>query len=293
MAQENITKRQLLFIKALRQGPKSRQEIIDYITREDEIPSINRNMFYRDKEMIQNAWDLEINYDASTNKNSLNAADVTNHLEQLIHSFDIINAIHRTQHLENILFLEPINSNQTQHFEAILDAILNRNCLTFRLNSFEQEPTLRKCAPIAIKEANKRWYLIGYDMEKNGIRNYGLDRMDRLRASDEKFKPIDFDVQKAYENAIGIETYFDVEEVILRFDNHQFNYLQSKPLHGSQQIINQTKDTFEVRINVHPTHELIMEIFKFRDQCEVISPVALREEFKKFVVNLAKKYQQL
>lgn len=286
MAQENITKRQLLFIKALKQGAKSQKEIIDYITKDEEIPSINRNMFNRDKEAIQKAWNLEINYDSSTNQYSLNAADVTNHLEKLIHSFDIIHAIHRTQYLENILFLEPINSNQMQHFEAILDAIETKNCITFRLNSYEQEPSLRKCVPIAIKEANKRWYLIGYDLERKAIRNYGLDRIDRLRLIDEKFKPIDFDVQKAYENSVGIETYFDVEEVILRFDMHQFNYIQSKPLHWSQEIIHHTNDTFDVQIHVHPTHELIMEIFKFRDQCEVISPTALREEVKKFVINL-------
>ena len=237
MAQENITKRQLLFIKSLKQGPKSRQEIINYITRNDEIPSINRNMFNRDKEAIQKAWNIEINYDSSTKKYSLNSADITNHLSKLIHSFDIIHAIQRTQYLENILFLEPINLNQTQHFETILDAIENKNCISFRLNSYQQEPSLRKCAPIAIKEANKRWYLIGYDMKSKAIRNYGLDRMDRLRTLEEKFKPYEFDVQKAYENAIGIETYFDVVEVILRFDNHQFNYIKSKPLHWSQEII--------------------------------------------------------
>ena len=133
-------------------------------------------MFNRDKEAIQKAWNLEIIYDASSKKYSLNVADVTNHLEQLIHSFDIIHAIQRTQYLENILFLEPINSNQTQHFEAILDAIETKNCITFRLNSYKQEPSIRKCAPVAIKEANKRWYLIGYDMERKAIRNYGLDR---------------------------------------------------------------------------------------------------------------------
>ncbi|WP_322969749.1 WYL domain-containing protein [Faecalibacter sp. LW9] len=292
MAQEIITKRQLLFIKAFKQGTKSRQEIIDYITRDDDIPSINRNMFNRDKDAIQNAWNLEINYNASTKKYSLNSADLTNHLEKLIHSFDIIYAIHRTQHLENILFLEPILVNQTQHFEAVLDAIENKNCITFRLNSFEQETSLRKCAPIAIKEANKRWYLIGYDLDKNAIRNYGLDRIDRLRIIEDKFKPIDFDVKKAYENAIGIETYFDVEEVILRFDNQQFNYVHSKPLHWSQNIIKQTNDTFDVLINVHPTHELIMEIFKFRDHCEVIAPKSLREEVKKFVLNLYYKYNK-
>lgn len=291
MAHEIITKRQLLFIKALKQGPKSRQEIIEYITKDNDFHGINRNMFNRDKEAIQNVWNLEINYDTSTTKYSLNSADVTNHLEKLIHSFDMIHAIHRTQHLENILFLEAINSNQTQHFEAILDAILNRNCLTFRLNSFEQEPTLRKCSPIAIKEANKRWYLIGFDLDKKAIRNYGLDRIDCLRIVEDKFKPIDFDVQKAYENAIGIETYFDVEQVILRFDNHQFNYLKSKPLHWSQKIIHQSDHTFDVQLYVHPTHELIMEIFKFRDQCEVIAPKSLREEVKRFVFNLYQKYK--
>ena len=213
-------------------------------------------------------------------------------MEQLIHSFDIINAIHRTQSLENILFLEPIYTNQTQYFEIILEAIENKNCITFRLNSFEQELTLRKCAPIAIKEANKRWYLIGYDLDKKAIRNYGLDRIDRLRIVEERFKTIDFDVKMAYKNSIGIETYFDVEEVILRFDFHQLNFVKSKPLHWSQKIINQTNDTFDVRINIHPTHELIMELFKFRDQCEVIAPNLLREEVKKYVFNLYQKYNK-
>lgn len=78
--------------------------------------------------------------------------------------------------------------------------------------------------------------------------------------------------------------------VVLRFDITQFNYLTSLPLHHSQEIINKDANTFTVKLFVHPTYELKMEILKFGDYCEILEPSFYREEMKTTINNLYKIY---
>lgn len=290
MGQELITKRQILFVKALRNKPSTQKEIIDYITtRDEEIGPIDRNMFERDKKAIKNVWNVEINY--SGGKYEIAESYHNNDsIERLISSYEIIYALNRPHTLHQNLYLQKTARNQTKYFDDILNAIDDKNIIEFQLDSYDKGISKRKCTPIAIKEANYRWYLIGFDIDKKAFRNYGLDRVDSLRTLDEKYTPPPFNVDEKFANTIGIEYDKEVKEIILQFDLSQKKYIENLPIHTSQEIKNCTDTTFDVHLFLQPTYELKMKILEYGEHCEVLAPATLRAELKMTVEKLYKKY---
>ena len=290
MGQELITKRQILFVKALRNKPSTQKEIIDYITtRDEEIGPIDRNMFERDKRAIKNVWNVEIEYKAGKYKiaESYNDNDT---IKRLISSYEIIYALNRPHTLNENIHLQITDEKQTKYFDDILNAIDHKNIIEFELKSYDKGTSKRKCAPVAIKEANHRWYLIGYDLDKKAFRNYGLDRVDLLRTLDEKYTPPPFNVNEKFAHTIGIEYDKEAKEIILQFDLSQKKYIEDLPIHKSQKIKNITNTTFDVHLFLQPTYELKMKILEYGEHCEVLAPASLRAELKMTVEKLYGKY---
>ena len=150
--------------------------------------------------------------------------------------------------------------------------------------------TLRTVEPIAIKESQNRWYLIGFDYDKNEMRNYGLDRVADLVITHHKFIPKKINILELYENAFGIETYEPATKIVLKFDESQGAYLKSLPIHHSQKVIEEIGDYFLVELFVHPTFDFIVEILKYGELVEVLEPKELRETIKTRIENAAKIY---
>ena len=267
-------------------------EIQDYLSRLNSNYVRNEKTIRRDFQSIEELFGYEIEYDKSLRVYKIEKVVNDAHKDKLLESIALMNILQQTENVNKYIHLDNKQISGIEYLNDIIEAIENKHVLSFTLNSYWDEATKRKCAPIAIKEAMKRFYLIAYDFDKKAIRNYGLDRISNFRVLDEKFSPGAYDVDKMYQHAFGIENYDDPVNVVLQFDNTQFNYLTSLPLHHSQKIIKEEADTFTINLFVHPTHELKMEILKFGDYCEVLEPDFYREELKNTVNNLYKKYKK-
>ena len=140
--------------------------------------------------------------------------------------------------------------------------------------------------PYAVKEHAKRWYLIAYCMEREGLRVYGLDRVKSLKPTDKTFKmPEGFDVDEIFATSFGI--YLPDgrgQKITFRTSVKEAQYLRDLPLHASQQeeendgnyvifsIFTCTKDSKGKFYN-----DLIMEFCKYGSRIEVLSPSELRD----------------
>ncbi|MFV0176510.1 WYL domain-containing transcriptional regulator [Empedobacter falsenii] len=252
---------------------------------------INDMTIRRDFKNIENDFGYLIEYNRKEKVYTIEKINNDFFNEKMLDSIAIMSAIKQTENTRQCIYLEKRQSSGVEFFSDIIDAIDNKNVLAFTLNSYWNPPTKRKCAPIAIKEAMKRWYLIGYDLDKKEIRNYGLDRLSNFRILDQKISPPKVDVNELYKNAFGIENYTMPTEFILKFEISQLKYLKSLPLHHSQEIYDVTDDYFYLKMFVHPAYELKMEILKFSDYCEVIEPKSYRKELKATINKLYNKYK--
>ncbi|WP_299382171.1 WYL domain-containing protein [uncultured Lacinutrix sp.] len=149
--------------------------------------------------------------------------------------------------------------------------------------------------PLHIKEINKAWYLIAHN-DKYGIYAFCLDdRIKSLNITKHAVKqPITFNPENYFKDVIGIlKTDSKAEWIHIQVANHHFKYLESNPLHHSQQIISRPKAAEtesldyknaniwgEIKIYIEPNYEFLMEILKYNLWVKVVGPAHVKAYVK-------------
>lgn len=295
MAKIDSFKRWLLLINKLKKNPSSFKDLRNYLINQEEISGyrleISQRTFQRDIKDIENYFGIEINF--NRNKNLYEIFDGYNDVsvDRIIEAFNIATALKISEKVAENIYIEKRKSKGTEYFHGILHAAKNNLEVSFEHESFwNDDIKKRKCVPIAIKEAQHRWYLIGFDTEVMEIRNYGLDRISNFEILPKRIEILKINVEDYYKNAFGIETYSKAQKIVLEFENSQKKYLMTLPFHPTQRIVKENKDTFIVELFMHPTYDFIMEILRFGNWCEVIEPITYREQIKDIVKKMNKKY---
>jgi predicted DNA-binding transcriptional regulator YafY len=163
--------------------------------------------------------------------------------------------------------------------EPLASAIKDRALVELAYMKFTDEQVAHHTLePYLLKEYRNRWYLIGRQVSKNEIRTYGLDRIRSVERTGAQFSPSEeFDSDAFFRHSIGI-TQIDTKptKVVLKCDPVQAKYLQSRPMHRSQQL-NFDHDGYGLlRMEVIITFELVQEILGYGKAVEVLEPEALR-----------------
>lgn len=149
--------------------------------------------------------------------------------------------------------------------------------------------------PYALKVFNRRWYLLGFIKEKDGLRTIALDRILALKVLTKSFTlPENFDARKYFSNVVGIFVNKDlpVTSVKIRAYGIQADYLRSTPLHKSQSEGKSKHGEFaEFTYRLCVTPELVSQLLAIGDKVEVLEPEELREEMKKRINNMFNFYK--
>ncbi len=291
MAKKEYLQRYILIVELLRRKSVSFLEIQEYLF-DNEI-DISQRTFQRDKEEIESLWGIEIKFNKKEGNYEIKEELSDGKFDRIAESFTIANALNQSETFSKYIFLEQRKPKGTEYFNGILHAIQNNLIITFQLNSYWAEATQRRCVPKAIKEAQNRWYLIGYDLDRNDFRNYGLDRISNFQLTSSSKNSPQINIPNHYENAFGIETYAEPTTILLEFDNSQKEYIKSLPFHHSQEIIEEKKETFLVKLFLHPTNDFKMEILRFGKWCEVLEPKSFRDEVKQIINEMNLKYSKI
>ncbi len=225
MAKRDYLQRFILIVELLRKKPCSFDDIQNYLA-DNEI-KISQRTFQRDKSEIQSLWGIDFIYDKKQGLYKIDEQFAENAYNRIAESFNVVNALKQSNSLSNFVYLENRKSKGTELFHGIIHAIQNSLIVTFQLNSFWNSPTQRRCVPKAIKEAQNRWYLIAYDLDRSEFRNYGLDRITNFMISASSISTPNIDVEEAYKNAFGIENQGTPVKVVLKIENSQKEYLKS------------------------------------------------------------------
>jgi predicted DNA-binding transcriptional regulator YafY len=288
MAKKEYLQRYILIVDLLRKKRVGFIDIQDYLLEND--IEISQRTFQRDKEEIESLWGIEIRYNKREGVYEIDEELSDGKFDRIAESFNVVNALNKVNSVSQYIFLDQRKPKGTEYFHGILHAIKNKLVITFQLNSFWEEPSQRRCVPKAIKEAQNRWYLIAYDLDRNDFRNYGLDRISNFQLTSSSKNSPQINIPNHYENAFGIETYAEPTTILLEFDNSQKEYIKSLPFHHSQEIIEERKETFLVKLFLHPTNDFKMEILRFGKWCKVLEPESFRDEVKQIINEMNLKY---
>ncbi len=257
--------------------------------------------FHEHKNGIKEMFGVDIGCDRSKNRYYVKNPEVLdeNRLAKwLLRKFSIPKDFATFSSMKDRILLEEIPLGQ-----AFLDSIIEAMQANVELRidyqryNYEQEEHLQTfhIQPYALKVYNRRWYLLGFLKEQNGLRTIALDRILALNVLSKSFTlPEDFDAHKYFSNVVGIFTSSNlpVVNVKIRAYGVQAEYLSSTPLHKSQSIAYYKHGEFaDFTYRLCETPELVSQLLAMGDKVEVLEPQTLRERMKEEVRKMRERYE--
>lgn len=193
-----------------------------------------------------------------------------------------------------IQFEAAVSTGGNEYLPTLLEGIQAQKRVWFMYTSFQQQQSKpRKVSPLFLKEYRNRWYLICFDLQKQDISTFALDRMTELQLLDEAAQiPSDFNATDYFRDAIGITAFKgEALRIVLKADAIAARYIETQAFHHSQKLLEKqaTYSIFELRILV--TEEFIRSLLGYAGEVEVIEPASLRLTLQERAQALLKLYQ--
>ena len=184
----------------------------------------------------------------------------------------------------------------TEYLKPLIDALKNREVLKIEYRSFSARKNMVYIIhPYLLKEYRTRWYLIGYNAKYSEVRTYGLDRFVSMEVDPSvKYFDTGFDARKYYENVVGISV-LDREPVEIRiaFSENQAQYVVTRPLHSSQELVETGKNRFVFKYFLVPTFEFFSQVLGWGDEVEILAPKVLRRQMQALLRKMVQIYSRL
>ena len=225
--------------------------------------NFSKRTLQRDIREIRNILGVDIMYSRSQRGYYIIQDNYSDDLFlKTLEEINSFSALKLTNSLESIVYLEKRKPKRSEFLPDIVQAIQGKKKIEFHYQKFgEEKETIRKVSPIAIREHNNRWYLIADD--KGIVKNFGLERMNKVKILSDK---IDHDIQFSYDDkykfAFGIIVPTDEkpEKIVLSVTKKQAEYLESLPLHESQQILETKNNEVLIGLELFLTDDFISEM---------------------------------
>lgn len=275
------------------------KEIQEYI--HDEGFEISHRTLQRDVEEIRRCFGVEVVYDSKRGGYYIDEESSLD-IDSFLHFLEFITVAETFNsslvNSEGTLRCVSFDSEGTlkgvHQLDALLRATKERKYIKFDHENYETgKITPYKIEPYLLKEYQNRWYIIGLVPEKNAVYTFGIDRITKLQVMKSKFKEENaVKPRRLFENVIGL-TYQKkkVDTVLISVTPLQAKYLQSLPLHDSQEIILENKKEVQFQYKLILNYELKQQILFMGDQVKVLQPKDLIKDMKATIKKMGLKYK--
>lgn len=245
----------------------------------------SRRTFNNHREAVEDVFGIRIDCNRSTNKYyieySEDISDEDAERAWLINTFTVNNMLSLgKERLSGRVSVEDIPSGH-KHLTSVMEAMTEGHIIRISyLKYTSSKADIYTLRPYAVKEFAKRWYIVGYCMEREALRVYGLDRVHSLDILEDSFEmEKGFDVDELFATSFGIYLPEEAARTItFRTSATEAKYLRDLPIHSSQKEVSSDGDSVVFSIFVCPNRNLIMEFCKYGDKMEILSPESIRNE---------------
>lgn len=180
-----------------------------------------------------------------------------------------------------------------EHITTLFNASLNKRVCKIKYKPFKrnQEQNLI-FHPYYLKQYNNRWFCFGWNEELKKISNLALDRIIELKEIKKKhLTNTNENFDEYFEDIVGVTAIGAAQKVILKVDSDLYPYIETKPLHGSQKVVEKAKDyvvlSFELKLN----YELESLILSHGEKIEILEPNLLKTKIKDRLLKASGKYR--
>lgn len=169
-----------------------------------------------------------------------------------------------------------------EHLDVIYQSIVSSKAIEVEYKSFKAKDA--STFPFHVwwlKEFKNRWFAVGIKKQGTQPLNLALDRIIRVAIINKPFYVSNPGVSAAdfYKDVVGVTVSPTqrVSQVILFITNQHAPYVETKPLHHSQQILERNENGILIQLKVQLNFELEKEIMGFGDGIQVVGPKKLKE----------------
>lgn len=169
-----------------------------------------------------------------------------------------------------------------EHLEIIYQSIIQQKAVTITYQSFKaRSESTFQFHVWWLKEFKNRWFAVGVKNKNAQIQNLALDRIESISFCPEalyvengRISPAEF-----YQDVVGVTVSNEksAKNVKLFVSQEHAPYIATKPMHHSQEIIEQRADGIVIKIKVQLNLELEREILGYGDGMRVLAPEGLRK----------------
>lgn len=251
--------------------------------------------FGRYKEYISNTFMIDIEYDIHSKKYYISNPDYIKKnalYKYLLSAFHVQGLVElAVKHKERVVF-EEVPSG-VEHLHLILEAIDKGVTIEFDYYSFNKKTiTRQRLIPCFLRIWEQRWYLIAEPMSRKTPAVYALERMDNIHLLQEKLLPsTSISPQDYFEGCFGVN-HENCPPILIKLKVYgsQVEYVRARPIHESQQEVEQESDWSIFSYWLRPSYNLYQTLLWHREKIEVLEPESVRRETKKIIKDILKLY---
>jgi predicted DNA-binding transcriptional regulator YafY len=176
---------------------------------------------------------------------------------------------------------------------VIEEAVKGRKVLQLLYHPRNQSPAERRVNPYAVHPYNGSLYLIGHCYLRKDTRTFLVDRIRKIKQTDESFiLPPGFSLASYLKHSFGMFTE-DLVRVKVRFDKSLTRYLLERRWHPSQKNRKLKDGSLEIILQVAGTKEIRTWIMGFGSLAKVLEPASLVKEIKDDLGRALRAYARL
>ena len=175
-------------------------------------------------------------------------------------------------------------------FGQLFEAIVAGQVVELRYHRFGRPARTRTVMPYQLKQYNNRWYVVGCEPEKLPRLKYvvvPIDRIEELKVKSEELKVESSGTAEAirehFTHIVGVSLLPEGKPVTVRLKAWKPDawYIDTKPIHWSQKMVQEEKEWMVFELEVIPNEELVQQLLTYANRMEVLAPLSLRQELVK------------
>lgn len=174
-----------------------------------------------------------------------------------------------------------------EHFSPLFDAIVKKQVLGICYHRFKKPPSLRIVHPYQLRQYNDRWFLLGLEerlLPRIPVAVIPIDRIQGFNVMDDtifqEYQGVDFDDYFYDVIGVSINPEGQLTQVILKAAYPAADYIETKPIHPSQRIVERGTNYIIFQLEIIPNYEFETQLLTFADQTEIIQPLSLRNKIR-------------
>jgi len=167
-------------------------------------------------------------------------------------------------------------------FEAVSKAVMESCEVEFEYKkaksaTYEQ----RRVRPYHLGCVSDQWYMFGFDLAREQIRTFVLQRMRAVRRTTTRFhRPADFTIGKHLTDSFGVFSAHGNYAIRIRFDALAGQLVSERQWHGSQKIKPLPGGGVEMRMELGSLEEVERWILSWGKRAQVLEPPELVERIR-------------